>query len=241
MRSILIGMLLILSLAMVAHGQRPSTSRGEKTSAARNGKTTGSTAPTVEKTIRDGDTAVNLIFDNPRADVVSVFWVNDDGNEVAFGTIEAGAAMEPITTGPGHFWRFKASGKVVGTYRAGQAADQTFKIPTDPTSPAETGVPTVDASAPAAAPTGVNYALSVVNLDGAIWAYRIQVHTGETWICSDRLTWSRIAEPARNGVYALDLTPGNNGALSAMRIEQNSGETWNLNADGGPRQLVEPQ
>ncbi len=92
---------LFLSLcltAVVCQGQEP-----------RGGASTG------EKTIQDGEEKVALNFEPPRADVVSVFWVDTEGNEAAYGQIEAGAVMDPIETFPGHFWRLKAAGQVVGT------------------------------------------------------------------------------------------------------------------------------
>lgn len=74
-----------------------------------------------------GEKEVKASFQNTTKDTVAVFWVNQEGEEQEFGTIEAGETMEAQTFDT-HLFRFKVNGQVVGKFRAGTEDLQRYLV-----------------------------------------------------------------------------------------------------------------
>ena len=66
---------------------------------------------------RNGGTETSVTFNNQLKEPVSLFWVNTDGTEVAYGQLPPGASRDQHTFA-GHVWLARANGKVVGIFRA---------------------------------------------------------------------------------------------------------------------------
>lgn len=100
-----------------------------------NGQVGSSTsAQDVNATIRalaersgDGEIPVVVSIKNTLRSAVTVYWVNERGEEEDFGTVEAGASFEQESF-DSQLWRFKVGDKVVAKYRASVTPEQTFDI-----------------------------------------------------------------------------------------------------------------
>ncbi len=75
----------------------------------------------------DGTTEVELTLSNRAGKEVALYWVDQRGKEVAYGTIAAGA-NKVLTTTDSHLWRVKLDGRTVSAYRATEAPRQTHDV-----------------------------------------------------------------------------------------------------------------
>lgn len=73
------------------------------------------------------DPPVIVTFQNHTPAAVDIFWVDFDGVEQNYGVIEPGWEWEQETF-PGHLWRFRQNGQLLGSYAAGRDAQQAYAI-----------------------------------------------------------------------------------------------------------------
>lgn len=73
------------------------------------------------------DAPVTITFQNHTPAAVDVFWVDFDGVEQNYGAMEPGWEWEQETF-PGHLWRFRQNGQLLGSYAAGRDAQQIYAI-----------------------------------------------------------------------------------------------------------------
>ena len=78
----------------------------------------------------DGGRAVTVIFNNQLEKPVELIWVDFDGKEVGYGTLNRGQEVEQ-QTGFKHLWRFKSGSATMASYRASDAERQKFDIQDD--------------------------------------------------------------------------------------------------------------
>lgn len=76
------------------------------------------------------DAPVILTFQNHTPAPVDIFWVDFEGVEQHYGAIEPGREWEQETF-PGHLWRFRQNGQLLGFYAVERDAQQTYAISFD--------------------------------------------------------------------------------------------------------------
>ena len=79
-----------------------------------------------------GTPSVYVDFKNKSRDTLKSYWVDFEGNERDYGTIEPDQVVHQLT-GVAHLWHFKLDGHIVARYMANEKEQQNFEI--DHTSP----------------------------------------------------------------------------------------------------------
>ena len=69
------------------------------------------------KSVSKSQQRLQISLRNMRANPVDLFWVDFDGNEQSYGTLEPQQSINQ-ETGDGHLWRFKENGRTIGFFLA---------------------------------------------------------------------------------------------------------------------------
>jgi pathogenesis-related protein 1 len=77
--------------------------------------------------VQAGNQQVNMTIHNTSGAALAAQWVDFEGKEAGYGSVAPGKSMV-FQTYPGHLWRFRSGGRVLGEYRATAAAQQTYSV-----------------------------------------------------------------------------------------------------------------